>query len=360
MTLTIEREPLTAALSAISRLATNKSWETVRLSSAAGHLHLCGTDGEHWLYLAVPCSGELATVCVHAQRLHDVIAALPGELVGFQIEGSDLKLAAGKGRRSLRLASSEFPEREFDGEAAITIDAAPLREALAFTVPSIAEQSDPTKWQWAGVRFETFGGKLKLFGTDKHNLAIADLCDCTAEVGATITPKASEAVSRLIHGDVEIRFTARAAQFAWDGGKLIGPLIDGPWIPLDQLFGLVDGETDLSFTVEAKELLGAVRSVRPIGFFDRGSRSTGIKLTLNGSAKLSTEAAEGSTEQEFNVDYEGDEFTTGFAAARMERVLTGFGDAVLSVGVLKRAQGAMRFDAAARPDRIALLYPMKI
>lgn len=360
MGLTIDREPFAAALSAAARLATNKTWEELRLGAAGGFLTINATDGEHWLRQSVPCSGELEPVSVHASRVHDVVAALPGELVGLQVEDSALRLFAGRGKRTLRLASAQFPEREFDGEIAVTVEAADLREALAFTVPSIADQSDPTKWQFAGVRFETFGGKLKLFGTDKHNLAITDLCICPGNIAATISPRAAETASRLARGEVEIAFTARAVQFRWAGGVLTGPLIDAPWVALDRLFELVDGEAELSFGVDAKELLSAVRSVRPIGFFDRGSRSTGIKLILNGSAKLSTEAPEGSTEQEFAVDYAGDEFTTGFAAARMERVLNAFGDAVLSVTILKRAQGAMRFDAAARPDRIALLYPMRV
>lgn len=356
----VEREPLLFALSAASRLATNKNWEELRIGAAGGFVTIAATDGEHWIEMTAPCSGDIDPVCVHASRLHDVVAALPGELVGISVDGPYLKLFAGKGKRSLTLATRGIPEREFAAQTKVTADAGALREALAFTTPSAADGSDSTKWQWAGVRFETRDGELRLFATDRHNLAIAGLCPTTEQIGATISPKLAETVSRLAAGEVEIAFNERAARFSWQGGNIIGPLVDGPWVPLDQLYGVVDGERSLSFGVEAKGLLAAVRSVRPIGFFDRGSRSTGIKLTLNGSATLSTTAPEGTTEQEFVADYDGEEYETGFAAARMERVLNAFGDAVLSVAILNTAGKAMRFEAAARPDRIALLYPMQI
>jgi DNA polymerase III sliding clamp (beta) subunit (PCNA family) len=360
MTLTIEREPLLAALSAASRLATNKAWEELRIDAGGGFLKIVVTDGEHWLHLSAPCSGDMEAVCVHASRLHEVIAALPGELIGLKVEAPHLKISAGQGRRSLTLATVTVPEREFKATSTVKVDASALREALAFTAPSAADQSDPTKWQWAGVRFETRAGELRLFATDRHNLAVASLCASKEQIGATISPKLAETVVKLGHGEVEIGFSERAVQCRWPGGQIIGPLIDGPWIPLDALYGVLEGERSLSFGVESKELLAAVRSVRPIGFFDRGSRSTGIKLTLNGKATLSTQAPEGTTEQEFDADYDGEEYQTGFAAARMERVLNAFGDAVLTVAILDTNGKALRFEAAARPDRVALLYPMQI
>jgi DNA polymerase III sliding clamp (beta) subunit (PCNA family) len=359
--ITIEREPLLAALSAASRLASNKHWEELQIGAGGGFLRVAATDGEHWITLDVPCSGDMDAVCVHASRLNDVVAALPGDLIGFNVEGPYLKIHSGKGRRSLTLATATaIPEREFKASATVKVEAGALREALAFTAPSAADQSDPTKWQWAGVRFETRAGELRLFATDRHNLAVASLCASKEQIGATISPKLAETVVKLGYGEVEIGFSERAVQCRWPGGQIIGPLIDGPWIPLDALYGVLEGERSLSFGVESKELLAAVRSVRPIGFFDRGSRSTGIKLTLNGKATLSTQAPEGTTEQEFDADYDGEEYQTGFAAARMERVLNAFGDAVLTVAILDTNGKALRFEAAARPDRVALLYPMQI
>lgn len=357
--LTIAQTDLVAVLSAAVRIATSEAFPELRISAVNGRLTVSATDMEHWLDLTVDCSGELDPVCVHAKRFHDVAASIIGELIGIQLEGSALKIYAGKGRRSLAtIPAKDWPERHFEATSSVTIEADRLRDCFGFTGPNVASFGDLTKQHMSGVHLATEGGKLKAFGSDAFNLTVVEIADCKDTFGATISPKSVETVSRLAKGGVQVNANASASEFRWEDGRIIGPLIMGDY-PRELMGKAFAREYTSSVSVEAKELLRAIRSVRAVGFQDRLSRSTGIKLVLNGTASLQTEAPEGSAEQEFAADWQDGEQIIGFAAARMERLLGCFDDDVLTIGILEPTL-PMKIEAAGKSDRMALLYPMRV
>jgi DNA polymerase III sliding clamp (beta) subunit (PCNA family) len=372
MTCTIDRAKLAEAMSAVVKVTGGAEyhpvWQCVRVQVAKGHLVLNATDGVIWLNLSFDASGEMEPVCINAARFRDAVASLSGELVGLKFDGGRLLLFAGKGKRSLgTVATEEFPTREFEAASRLTLSAEALKEAAGFTLPHIADIEDSTRNHVAALFLFSRGGRLKALGTDGSELGLIDLGEAPGEMEVPLPGRVADLATSLVHGDVELGISERAIEFRWTGGNIIGPLLENP-SPLDRLMTHIEGKLAFTgegqepFTVglEAKAFIGALRGVRGLGDMDSASRGKRIKLSLNGLASLSTSSFEGSAEEEFPADLEGArELEIGFSSARMERVLRGFGDRTLTV-TFRDPETPMKFEAAGLPDRVALLFPMRV
>jgi DNA polymerase III sliding clamp (beta) subunit (PCNA family) len=375
MTCTIDRNKLAEAMAAVVKVTGGAEyhpvWQCARIQVVKGHLVLNATDGVIWLNLSFEASGEMGPVCVSAGRFRDAVASLSGELVGLKSEGGKLLLFAGKGKRSLAtVATEEFPTREFNAASTFTLSAETLKDAAAFALPHIADIEDSTRNHVAALFLFSRAGRLKALGTDGSELALIDLGEAPGEMEVPLPGRVADLATSLVHGDVELGLSERAVEFRWLGGTIIGPMLENP-SPLDRLmthvedklaFSGVRGEDQEPFVVglEAKAFLAALRGVRGLGDTDSASRGKRIKLSLNGLASLSTSSFEGSAEEEFPADLEGArEMEIGFSSTRMERVLRGFGDRTLTM-TLRDPAAPMKFEAAGLPDRVALLFPMRV
>lgn len=365
MTCTVERAPLAAATAALIKVGTAAE---ARMSVFKGHCVLSATDGKTWLHLTIEGSGELTPFCVSAARLHEAVSSFGAELLGFQVDGSSLRIFGGKGRRSLPISPTDaFPDPEYQGRPIITLPGDRLREVLAFTLPHVPDIEDVAKAPLAGVFLFTDEGRLKALGTDGAEAGLVDVGPATGTVDLALPKRPAELAARLVSGDVEISASERVLEVRWIGGVIRAPLLADP-ICTEKLvrhtkFSLDTGAGDLKpFTssVEASAFRSALQGVRGMGENDHGSRGKRVKLSLNGVATLSTGSQDGSAEEELFMDLsEARRLELGFASTRMERVLRGFGDAVLDITFRDSVQ-PIKFEAAGQPDRVALLFPMRI
>lgn len=361
MSITVDRAALAGALSIAARVAGLRHSipvaQTVRLEAGDGMLRLSATDFEHWAELSVAAEGEIGPICVHAGRIAELMGAIVADEATISLDDSRLKVTAGRGRHSLAIISaSDFPRPEFTAESIFEIDAAALSEAIRFTLPAAAAAEDTTKPGLAGVRFVSRSGILKAVSTDRFNLMMIDVAPIAAEVEATIGTKGLELVVQLMpSGPITVGFTDKAVMFSWLGGSLRSPLLQDPYVPFEK--AIADQFTSQA-SVEAKSLLQAMKAVRPLGQDDRMSRSKRLKLTLSSHGSLSANSPEGEAIEEFPADWDGEgEFVMGLAASRLEKMLRGFGDGVLTLK-LNGPLDPFVVEAAAKPDRLGVLFPM--
>lgn len=360
---TVSRDLLADALSQVVRVVGTRSIiPELRIEAGQdkiGQLKITGTDGEHWIGLTVPCFGDFDECLIPAQRLNDVAQALVGEEVEINRAGSGLNLNCGRSRRSLgTLPTDRWPERTATWPEPVKLDGARFAECLRFTLPHIA-RNDPSVPYLGGVHLIASGGRLRAIGCDRYIIANIEVCETQAEFAATITPKLAEAATRLT-GEIALSVSERAVRIEWDGGYIDGPqVIDG--YPIDLINKTVTHNFPSVAITDGSPLLAAIRGVRPVGRLDTASGSSVVAMTLDRDRiTLTTNSGEGSATDELPADWSGDELHTGFAAIRAERVISGFGDAVLRLGFDPDPKKPIRFTADGQPDRVALLYPMRV
>lgn len=362
MSVTLNRSAFATALSAAARVAGIRSSipvaQCVRMEAKDGLLELSATDFDHWLDLSIPCDGELEPVCVHAGRLSEVMAAALSEGVDMKMDSNRLEVRVGRGRRNFAtVPAQDFPRPELETEIHFELNAETFKEAIQFTLPAAAPTDDVTKRGLAGIHLVTRDGQLKAVATDRFNLNVIDLAKVDAEIEATIGLKAAEiAASLLPAGDITVDMSSRAILIAWPGGRLRGPLLEDAFVPFERVFA--ESYTGTA-CVEGKTFLDALRAVRPLGEDDKHSRSKRIKLSLNGCGTLTANSSDGEAVEEFQVDWNGDELTLGVAVSRLDRMLRCFGDSVLTVK-FNGPRDPFVFEAAAKPDRCGVLFPMSI
>lgn len=365
MTCIVNRAAFAEATATAARIAALRSTipigQSAKLHASEGKLTISATDFDHWLDLSIECEGDLEPICVHAGHLSDAAGTLAAETFGLKIEESSLKIAGGRGRRSLpTISAADFPERKFEAETKVTLASSGFRDALAFALPHAASPADVTMNGVAGLHLFTVDGKLKAMGTDKLTLALIDIAESSQPIAVTITPKLAEFAARLTDDEIILGISERTAEVRWKSGRILGPLITGSADPVRMMNHILNTPWNGVASMEAKTLLQALRAVQGLGEDDLLSRSHRVKMTLNGTGTLSTSSRDGSATEEFEADFDGtDEFNIGFASIRMERVLRGFGDQVVTVGLLDAAT-PMKFEAAGKTDRLALLFPMRI
>lgn len=349
-----------AAKMALVRAGVHQGWQEARLTCSDGRLTLTAMDSANRVEISVACEGDIEAVCIHATRFAEVLAALPAETVEIEVEGARLRIAGGRGKRSLAISpAASFPDPEFHPTNTLKFPGDRLREALDFTLPHIADPADVTKRNMSGVHLVSDKGRLRAIGTDAYEMGIFDVCATADDIGLTINPRVAEFVARLIpDGECTLRLSERMAEFSWDGCLIRGPLVEDMF-PIKAVDHALGKEYEHAVSAEADAFLKALQSIRWLGEMDSMSRSRRIKLTLNGCGVVRTQSGEGSAEQEFPADWQGDERAIGFAGARMDRILRHFGDAVLTIGI-RDDESALKIEAAGQSDRLCLLFPLRI
>ena len=121
--LTIQQNALAAALNIVTRASKPSglvsAFELVRLEASASRLTLSCFNGEFAAIGTIPAQClDLASACVNAATLREVVQAVDGE-VTLRFDESDLRLACGSNKTCLRTSAESLPAIEAiqNGEA---------------------------------------------------------------------------------------------------------------------------------------------------------------------------------------------------------------------------------------------------
>ncbi len=175
-----ERDVLVDALATAGRAATNRGGSLpvlsgVRLELVGSHLSVTGTDIELWITVSVDVDGSEDGVAVLPARIaSEVVRSLQPGAVSFAVDDAEASITSGRFQSSIRtLPAEEYPKLPVPAEAAVTLDADALAEALHQVVP--AASSDDARPILTGVLFAAEGDGLRLVATDSYRLAVRDL-----------------------------------------------------------------------------------------------------------------------------------------------------------------------------------------
>jgi len=329
MKIRVTQENLSAALSAVSRVASGRSALPI-LSNILIHtedkaLYLTATNLEIAIKARVggkvEKSGRLA---IPARLLNDFVSSLPrGELMLEQTKKHALKVTAEHHESTINGADpEEFPSipDEVPGET-LSLDGAKLKEALQQTI--MAASADEARQVLTGVFLHSEGVESYVVATDSYRLAEKKLDAGKVEMAHNVPASAMQEVLRNLDNNEEkvmLNLSENQAVFTLGTVVIISRLIDGKYPDYKQI---IPKSAEATAEIEKEELISIVRVA---GLFARESAGSVVVRVSEEDQKISVEAIASQT---------GENMSTA------EAKVTGEGEASLNSRYLLDALQAM-------------------
>lgn len=259
MTLAIPATALAAALSGASKVVETRNTipilAMVRLEGAGDTLSLVTTNLDVEYRQSLSASGELEPCCVDAKRLSAMASAASGDIT-LTADGHALKVKSGRSRWTLPLLpADDFPVMPADK----------LSKPMAFDPGMIvkrllwAASTDATRYYLNGVFMNAEAGNVRYVATSGYLITVLD--DATkwpkGVPDVILSPAFLKALPDIA-GTLE--WDERKARYTAEGIAVTGKNIEGTFPDYRRIFSGVKPSDP--FTVDADELLSAVRRVR--------------------------------------------------------------------------------------------------
>jgi len=312
MELTVTQENFSKALSAVGRVASNKTGLPI-LSNI-----LLRTDGNRLLVAATNL--EVATtqyigakiikpgaITIPARLISEFVSSLPKDSIELRVVNSNIHVTSGKFHSVINgVIADEFPELPtINEESSISysINADDFKQAVSQTI--ITASSDATRPVLTGVYWHSHEGSLYLAATDGYRLSERRLVETSSEVSAIIPMTTLQEVLRTLGDDtdaVDILFDETQVRFRMNEAEIISRLVDGNFPDYRQL---IPAQSDITATLNKQEF---VRVTKIAGLFARESGGS-VTLTVDEDAKslsLHSIASEfGENTSELTAEIEG-------------------------------------------------------
>ena len=307
-------KPLQAVIGVVERRQTMPILSNVLLVARDGELAITATDLEVELVaqaeVAVESGGEIT---VSGRKLLDICRALPdGAELDISVSGEKVVVRSGRSKFSLAtLPAAEFPTVEdIKAGQTITVDQAVLGRLIEKTHFSMAQQD--VRYYLNGMLLETGGKHLRAVATDGHRLAL-----CEAELGGksldqqqVIVPrKGVLELQRLMDGEgsLDLELGANHVRIQLDGIRFTSKLIDGRFPEYERV---IPKESSNQLTADKEAFRGALQRTAILS----NEKYRGIRLIIRdgGVVMQAHNPEQEEAEEEFEVDYKGEDIEIGF------------------------------------------------
>ncbi|CAN5776157.1 DNA polymerase III subunit beta [soil metagenome] len=366
--LSVMQENLARGLSVVSRAVSTRSTlpvlANVLLRTEDAGLKLTATNLEIGITSWVP--GRIETdgaLTVPARLITDVVAGLPaGERVDLEVEGTTLRLKAGRYQTHLRgIDAEEFPVIPAAGDRPTTrVSQRLLRQALSEV--AFAAASDEARPILTGVLTKLVGDRLTLAAADNYRIAVKDLpiLDPVEETILVVPARSYQELMRILNDTddpVELMLASSKSQvlFQVEGTELVSRLIDGQFPNYQQVLPTSHSSRAV---VDRDELLKAVRLSALIA----SSAANVVRLKVGEAASsaitIAAAADVGDAEGEVEAAIEGDAVAIAFNARYLTEALQNIDGAQLALefsgplspGVIKPVDD---------PDYVHVIMPVR-
>lgn len=313
MELTVTQENLSRSLTAVGRVASNKTQLPI-----LGNI-LLRTDGNRLLVAATNL--EIATtqyigakiikagaITIPARLVTEFISSLPKESVDLKVIGDNLHIKSGKYTSIINgVIADDFPELPTINESSsiqYSVKTEDFKQAVSQTI--ITTSSDSTRPVLTGVYWHSHEGQLILAATDGYRLSERQLVATTSEVAAIIPAQTLQEVLRTIGDDgeeVDILFDETQVRFRINDAEIISRLIDGNFPDYRQL---VPKSSEIKVTIPKADF---TRITKIAGLFARESGGSVTLTTSEESKSLSIHSIAsqlGENTSEATADVSGD------------------------------------------------------
>jgi DNA polymerase III subunit beta len=289
-------------------------------SVGEGVIRITGTN----LDVTVRCEAEAdiqqpGAICVHAQKLFDIVRLLDGSDLNFTKEENHwVKLTCGASK--FRLAGTDreqFPEQISAKIVPLKLSASLFNHFINNTAFAITNQQ--SRFTLSGAKFIIDGSVARMVTTDGYRLAIVEkeLKGELSENMDVLIPKIALTELVKISGD-----SKNDVSFGEDPNHIFFE-IDGRLVIARKLMGsfpnyemVIPKDNDKVVTFEPEKLHKAIRRVALMSDDNR------LISISKGEIEISARSSEeGEASEKIKADYDGEETEIGFNAKQLEDVL---------------------------------------
>jgi DNA polymerase-3 subunit beta len=328
-------------------------------------IELTASDLEVALRIRVEADVKQAgTATVPAKKIFEIVRALPDlSMVSVRkMENNWLEIRCGAAHFKLvGLPVEEYPSLpDIDGEKAITLPAAILKEAIRRVIFAIAQED--IRYAMNGSLFQVDGSRLLLIGTDGHRLAYAstelESKKVSEKLEVIISKKAlGELMKLLPEAKEEVRFGTfeNFLFFQIDSHLLFSRNIEAQFPNYDKFISLRNERIASFNTVEL------TRSIQRVAVLSN-ERSRAVEFNLEeGVAKLSTANPEmGEASDSLSIQYDGPALKIGFNSQYLTEFLTAISSEEVVFELNSESTAALLKPKGADPyDYRYILMPMR-
>ena len=305
MELSLTQENFTKALSACSRIATNKAGlpvlNNILLRTEKNRLLVAATNLELASATYIPAKvAKQGSITIPARLITEFVANLPKGTIELSAKTTHLTLKCGGYTSTLNgIDADEFPELPtIDEKTSIHYSLNPPEFKQAVSQTSFACSNDVTRPVLTGVFWHSHEGSLYLVGSDGHHLSERRLIETSSELAALIPTSTLHEILRLISDsttEVDIRFDESQVRFRVGDTEITSRLIDGKYPDYRQLIRVTN---EYRADVATSDLS---RTTKIAALFARESGGS-VTLSLDEETKLlslqsvASEAGENSSE----------------------------------------------------------------
>lgn len=314
MELTVTQENLARALSAVSRVASNKTQLPIlnnillrtdgnRLLIAATNLEIASTQ-----YIGAKIA-KPGSITIPARLVSEFMSSLPKESVELRVVNDHLHITSGRYNSVINgVVADEFPELPTIDETSsiqYSITSSDFKQAVSQTI--ITASNDSTRPVLTGVYWHSHDGWLYLAATDGYRLTERRLVETTSDVAAIIPSQTLQETLRILTDDideVDILFDETQVRFRLGEAEIVSRLIDGNFPDYRQL---VPKQSDTNAVINKDEF---VRVTKIASLF---ARESGGSVTLTTRAddgvisihSIASELGENTSEATATIDTDG-------------------------------------------------------
>lgn len=311
-------DDLSNAVNIVSKAVSSKSsipyLEGVLLEAECDRLYLTGNDLEICIKTSIPCNiSEEGKIVLNCKMLSDIIRKLPKDVCEIKTENAAVVISClNSDYRIIGLGANEYPSiPEIEVTSSIRIPSPVLKDMISRT--SFAISQKPDRKVLTGSLFEMDGDCLTIVAVDGYRMALRkEFLNEKCKVGKFIIPgKAENEIVKIISDNeediIEVGFCDKYAVFENDTFTMITRLIDGEFFAYKQV---IPSEFKINTTVGTGEFVKTVSRVEPI--IDDVSKNPVRLILSENKLKIKCVTSLGSVNDNFNVEYNGEDFEIGF------------------------------------------------
>jgi DNA polymerase-3 subunit beta len=319
-------------------------------------------------------AGTLATT-VGARKLIDILRSLPADqTVSLTSTASKLTLQGGKSRFTLQtLPAEDFPlvQEAADFGPAFSVPQSTLRGLINQVHFAMAVHD--IRYYLNGILFVAEGHTLTLVATDGHRLALAQATlgaemprqevilprKTVLELQRLLRDDRSEAKAATAEGapaetQIEMRFAANQAKFAFSGMEFVTKLVEGKFPDYNRV---IPKNHKHSITVGRAPLLASLQRAAIL----TSEKFKGVRVNLEpGVLRIaSSNAEQEEAREELEVDYAGEALEIGFNVTYLIDVLANMSQDMVRIDLQDTNSSAL----VTVPDQTGFKYvvmPMRI
>ena len=280
------------------------------LSASGENLTVKATDLEN--YLIVSVKGEVeeeGEVCVHSQKLYDIVKNLNSAYVYLHTEGERLVITGGRSTYKLPTAPAEdFPEFPEIVEGGETLSGNLLVNGIEKVEYAIAK--DEANIALQGMYLRGYEDRIHFVGSDGHRLALYEPHgEFTKEL--LIPKKSLKVLKKLITGiedvNVEKSEDESFAYFSTPEWKLAVRLLEGEF---PDYMSVIPEEFSAEVLLNTEEVLKVLKRLKALS----EGKVFPVKITLSENLAIFEFADPefGEAREEIEVEYTGEPFEIGF------------------------------------------------